>query len=77
MTNTEKIVLLNEAAAYMARVWKQVLAPVQFSHSFYINGVWVSVSIGYDPERLDKPKRRAEDAMRSIEEQTADSHLDG
>jgi hypothetical protein len=37
----------------------------------------LTVKLKYTGEGLTPPMRRAEDAMRSIEEQTADSHLDG
>jgi hypothetical protein len=35
------------------------------------------LTLKYTGEGLTPPKRRAEDGQRSIEEQTADSHLDG
>jgi hypothetical protein len=37
----------------------------------------LTVKLKYTGEGLTPPKRRAEDGQRSIEEQTADSHLDG
>jgi hypothetical protein len=62
MTETEKKVLLDEGGAYLARVWKQVHAPVSYERSFFVNGEWVTVRIDYDQTRDGRrPARRAED----------------
>jgi hypothetical protein len=62
MTETEKIILLNEGASYLARVWKKVEAPVSYERSHFIDGEWVKVTIEFDKTRNGhRPARRAED----------------
>lgn len=62
MTETDKIILINEGAGFLARVWKQTHAPVTYRRSVYVNGEWVSVTVEYDQMRQgESPRRRVED----------------
>jgi hypothetical protein len=65
MTETEKIILLQEGAAYLARVWRRVEAPVSYERSHFVNGEWIKVTIAFDETRNGhRPARRAEDIDR-------------
>jgi hypothetical protein len=64
MTNTDKISLMNEAAGFLARVWKRIGAPVSYEHVTSVDGVKVRVIVDYDEGEMKdaaKPKRRVGD----------------
>ena len=68
MTNTEKVNYIREGVNFLARIWKQNMAPVEYEESVFVDGKWVKVKIGYDKKRNDiTPLRRKEDKAKADE----------
>ena len=64
MTDSDKISLMNEAADFLARVWKRIAAPVSYERDTTVDGVKVRVIVDYgEGEMKDatKMRRRASD----------------
>ncbi len=73
MTETDKISLMNEAADFLARVWKRIGAPVSYERDTSVDGVKVKVVVDYgegEMKEATKMRRRATDIPRSAEQRS-------